>query len=394
MSSNIPIHGHCDPAFADVKAAFTENFETRGEVGASCTVIADGRKVVDLWGGYKDAAKTQDWEEDTLSIVFSCTKAAVALCAHILIDRGQLDLDAKVTDYWPEFGANGKEATTVRMMLGHQSGVPALREPVKPDGFYDFDYMCERLAAEEPFWEIGPENGCQGNGYHMHSFGWTVGGLVTRVSGLSLGEFFKREIAGPLGLDFHIGLPESENARVAHMIGADMTPADLAQPFYQKLFSDPTSIQHLCLMNVGGHYHDKPEAWAAQIGGSGGISNARAIAGMYAPLVREGAYLSRARIDDMRKPLSETDHDHTLLIPSRFGQGFMLSMDNRDTHPGEGNSVILGEGAFGHVGAGGSIGFADPDAGLAFGYTMTKMGAGILLSGRGQALVDAAYGCL
>ena len=387
---NTPIKGHCDPKFQTVADRFRDNFEKSGEVGASCLVSIDGKTVVDLWGGYKDKAKTQEWEENTLSIVFSCTKAATALCAQILIDRGALDLDAPVSRYWPEFAQNGKEGVSVKMMLGHQSALPALRGPVKPGGFYDFDYMAERLAAEEPFWEPGTDNG-----YHMLTFGWTLGEMVRRLSGKSFGTFFKDEIADPLGLEFYIGAPAAAFPRIAPMINANMGPDALKSEFWQNVFTKPQSISHLALMNNGGHYHDTEAAWRAEIGGAGGISNARAIAKMFAPLAQnKDAYLSSARIKDMSGLCAQSKKDRTLTIPTRFGQGFMLKMDNRTTHPGEGNSLIIGEHAFGHVGAGGSIGFADPEAGLAFGYTMTQMGAGILLNPRGQGLVDAVYSAL
>jgi len=385
----LPIKGYCHPKFQEVSEAFKTNFTDRNELGASCSIIVDGQCVVDLWGGHKDIKKTQAWEKNTLSIVFSCTKAATALCAHILIDRGMLQLDEKVSRYWPEFARNGKDAITVRMMLGHQSTLPALRDPVKPGGFYDFDYMAERLAAETPFWEPGTDNG-----YHMITFGWTVGELIRRVSGKSLGQFFKDEIANPLGLDFHIGLDKAEFSRVAPMVSTPPSPEDMQQEFWQKFFTDPQSIAHLSLMNNGGHFQDAPEAWQAEIGGAGGISNARALAKMFAALWGDNAYLSHARIEDMRTLCSQTQKDRTLQIPTRFAQGFMLKMDNRDTHPGDGNSVLIGDSAFGHVGAGGSIGFADPDKAMGFGYTMTRMGSGILLNTRGQSLIDAAYNAL
>lgn len=381
------IHGYCDPAFAAVKEAFVNNFAEHGETGASMCLYKDGEKVVDLWGGVKDGDGTP-WEEDTLSIVFSVTKAATALCAQILIDRGKLELDALVTRYWPEFGVNGKENCTVRMMLGHQSAVPHFREPVKPGGYYDFDYMAKRVAAEKPYWEPGTSNG-----YHMISFGWTVGELVRRVSGKSLGQFFKDEIADPLGLDFYIGLPESEFPRMAPMIMYQPQPDDVPSPFAIKLMTDQTSLQFSAMFNSGNYYPDLPEAWKAEIGGGGGIANARSIAQMFNGLIGENAFLSKARIEDMRKPVSETDKDETLLVPTRFGQGFMLRMDNRDL-PYAGASLIMPDTAFGHVGMGGSLGFADPEAGIAFGYSMTKMGGGILLNERGQALVDAAYEAL
>nr|AID57607.1 esterase [uncultured bacterium] len=381
------VQGHYDPAFKQLREVFEQNFTERGEVGASvCVRDTSGRVLVDLWGGTHADGKTP-WTRETTSIVFSCTKAATALCAQVLIDRGQLDPNDLVTDYWPEFGADGKEKTTVRDMLGHRSGVPALREPVKPGGFLDFEYVAERLAAETPFWDPGTTHG-----YHMVTFGWTVGELVRRVSGKSLGQFFKDEIADPYGIDFHIGLPKTEFSRVSKMQLYEPTKLDSPSPFVRAMLDNPAGLQALAFGNNGGWYFDAPESWQAEIGGAGGISNARGLAAMFGTLFDETPLLSKSRMNAMREPVSE-GMDTTLKIPTRFGQGLMLSTDNRDM-PGEGNSAVLGGGAFGHVGMGGSIGFADPEAGMCFGYTMNKMGGGILLNDRGQSLVDAAYQCL
>ena len=388
------IHGFCDGEFDAVKNEFLNNFTERSEVGASlCIRIGDEVKV-DLWGGLASVEKQTPWEEDTVSVVFSCTKAAVALCAHILIDRGDMDLFAPVTDYWPEFGKNGKEDVTVAMMLNHSAGLPAFREPIDPGGYYDWAYMINRLENETPFWEPGTRNG-----YHMISFGWTVGELVARVSGKTLGDFFKEEVAGPLGLDFWIGLPEEIEPRVSPMILFYPEPGEPVSEFTEKLISDPTSIQHLSIMNSGGYDPNSREAHAAMIGGGGGITNARHLSGMYAPLAAGGKYkngrlLSQDAVARMGQVSMATGKDTTLLIPTRFTLGFMKSMDNRHRPLGHIESAIIGEKAFGHGGAGGSLGFADPECNMAFGYTMNKMGNGILLNERGQSLVDAAYRCL
>ena len=389
--STTTIQGHCDKRFQRVVDAFLENFEKRNEAGASVCVRVDGETVVDLWGGCRSRSADAPWERDTVSIVFSNTKAATALCAHMLIDRGQLDLGAKVTDYWPEFGQKGKQDVTVRMMLNHTVGLPALREPVKPGGYYDWDYMVERLAAEEPFWEPGTRNG-----YHMITFGWTVGELVRRASGRSLGTFFREEVAEPLGLDYWIGLPEEHEGRVAKVIPwmPDASAAEL--PFTKALMRDPTSIQFLSILNSGEYSPDAREAHAAEIGGGGGITNARGLAGMFTPLAHGGEYggirlLSADQVTRMSDVSVATECDATLLAPTRFGLGFMRSMDNRHRPTGDSETGIVGREAFGHAGAGGSIGFADPECGLSFGYTMTRMGAGILLNERGQSLVDETY---
>ncbi len=388
------IRGEVKHGFDAVVDEFLANFESRDESGASLCISVEGETVVDLWGGVTHEGSEQEWQRDTLSIVFSNTKGATALCAHMLADRGELDLHAPVAEYWPEFACKGKEKATVVTMLNHSVGLPALRDPVKPGGFYDWDYMCDRLAAEEPFWEPGTRNG-----YHMVTFGWTVGELVRRVSGRSLGRFFKEEVADPLGLEFYIGLPDEARDRVAPMIPWTPAPGDVPTAFTQALLSDPKSIQFLSLLNSGGYLPDAAEAYRAEIGGAGGISNARGLCGLYEPLALGGEargvrLLSKNHIDRMSAVSMATQLDATLLIPSRFGMGFMRTMDNRHRPTGDQESLIMGRRAFGHAGAGGSLGFADTDCGLAFGYSMTRMGAGILMNPRGQRLVDATYRCL
>lgn len=385
------IEGFCKPAYRSMVTAFQRNFSEMEEVGASLCVNIGGETVVDLWGGHTAEDRKTLWQKDTISIIFSCTKAATALCAHLLCDRGELDLHAPVSKYWPGFAKNNKQDATVAMMLNHSVGVPAFRDEVKPGGYYDWEYMVDRLENEEPFWDPGTRNG-----YHMVSFGWTVGELVRIVSGQSLGDFFRTEIAEPLGLDFWIGLPASEEARVAPMTKPLLGPDDPQTEFAVALMTEPTSISALSFWNSGGFDPNAREAHAAQIGGAGGIANARALAGMYRPLANggktdTGTLLSDTTIDRMSRVSMATFKDATLLMPSKFAFGFMTSMDNRHRPWGHVESALLGQRAFGHVGAGGSIGFADPDCNLAFAYTMNKMGAGVLLNERGQNVVDAAY---
>lgn len=387
------VNGRVHEDFTGVRDAFVGNFDERGEVGACVSLSVEGETVVDLWGGHFDLEGTKPWEEDTISLVFSVTKAATALCAHLLIERGELDLHGKVTDYWPEFGQAGKQDATVAMMLNHSVGLPAFRETVKDGGFYDWDYCVDLLARQAPFWEPGTRNG-----YHMVSFGWTVGELVRRVSGRSLGTFFADEFAGPLGLDFWIGLPETLEPRVSHMLPFQPGPGMPMTEFTQALLTQPDSISALSLANGGNHDLAAPDsraAHAAEIGGGGGISNARSLAKLFTPLANGGGDLfSPDSIVRMSEVSMATQRDATLLIPTRFALGFMKSMDNRHRPHGDIESVIIGDRAFGHVGAGGSIGFADPDCRMGFGYSMNQMGAGLLLNDRGQAVVDAAYRAL
>jgi CubicO group peptidase (beta-lactamase class C family) len=254
---------------------------------------------------------------------------------------------------------------------------------VKPGGYADFGYMVERVAAEPAWWAPGTRQG-----YHGVTYAWTVGNMVRLAAGEPLGTFFKRQVAEKLGLDFHIGLPESEEHRVAPMISADPAEVNFESKFFQAV-AQQGSLPQLFLTNNGGADFNSREIHAAELGSANGMTNARGLAGMYAPLANGGGGLLKPdTIARMGRVSAATHMDATLMQPMRFGLGFMMSTDNRDVG---GYSLILGETGFGHVGMGGSLGFADPDAELSFGYTMNRMGAGILLNARGQSLVDAAY---
>ena len=377
------LEGVCAPGFERVAAAFQRNFAERGEAGASVCVTHKGQVVVDLWGGLASLRTAAPWQRDTVSVVFSCTKGATALCAHMLIERSAMALHDEVADHWPAFGTHGKEGTTIAMMLAHTAPVPHLRDPVRPGGFADYDYMVERVAAEPAWWEPGTRQG-----YHGVTYAWTVGHLVRLAAGEPLGCFFRDKVARRLGLDFHIGLPDSETGRVAPMIGADPALANLDSRFTRAVMT-PGTLSNLFLLNNGGADFNAREIQAAEIGSANGITNARGLAGLYAPLANGGGGLVKPQtIACMSRVSAATHMDATLQQPMRFGLGFMTSIDNRSSG---GDSLLMGESAFGHVGMGGSVGFADPAAGLSFGYTMNRMGAGILLNERGQSLVDATY---
>jgi CubicO group peptidase (beta-lactamase class C family) len=375
--------GTCAPGFEAVLQEFHDNFTARGEVGASVCITHRGQTVVDLWGGLANPKEGTPWNRDTISIVFSCTKGAAALCAHMLIERGALGLHDDVANLWPEFAANGKEGTTVAMMLAHTSPVPHLREPIKTGGYYDFEYMTERVAAEPAWWEPGTRQG-----YHGVTYAWTVGNLVRRAAGKPLGAFFRDEIADKLGLDFFIGLPESEEYRVAGMMAPPFSEMNLDARFTKALMQQG-SLSNLFMTNAGEADFNAREMHAAELASANGMTNARGLAGLYAPLASGGGGLLKPETIALMSRASACTHmDATLLQPMRFGLGYMLSIDNRAAGA---DSVIMGETAFGHVGMGGSVGFADPAAELSFGYTMNRMGAGILLNERGQSLVDATY---
>jgi len=383
------IEGRYDPRFKPVVDAFVENFETRDEVGAGVAVTLEGRTVVDLWGGSK-ARGGDSWEKDTVAVVFSSTKGATALCAHMLADRGRLDLDGRLADYWPEYAKNGKEDTLVSMFLDHSAGLPHVRAKLKDGAYYDYDYMLRVIEDEAPFWKPG-----QRHGYHGVVFGWTVGELVRRASGKRLGRFFHDEVAKPLGLDFWIGLPEAIEPRVAALIYPEPDPAAANSRFSLAVANDPTSPAHLFVTNGGAADFNARECHAAEIGAAGGVSNGRGLAAMYAPLANGGGGLvGKDTLARMGRVAVAGREDALILIPTRFSLGFMKSMDNRKLASEPNSSCVMSESAFGHVGAGGSLGFADPECRMSFGYAMNRMGSSILLNDRGQALVDAVYAAL
>jgi CubicO group peptidase (beta-lactamase class C family) len=384
------IEGFYDSKFAEVYTAFVDNFLERDEVGASCSLTLEGKPLLDLWGGRK-TRNGEPWTRNTISMVFSSTKGAMALCAHLLADRGELDLDAPITRYWPEFGAAGKTSARVSMTLDHTVGVPHVRAPIKAGGFWDYPYMVERIAAEPAFWEPGTRQG-----YHGITMAWTVGELVHRASKRRLGRFFDQEIAKPLGLDFWIGLPTALEDRVAPMILAEPDEAWVQTKFIQTALTTTDTPTALFMRDFAQFEPNTRACRAAEVGSANGIANARALAGMYAPLANRGSatgarLLGTETITRMGRVAAATAEDATLMIPTRFALGYMKSTDNRRIPDTVNSSLLLSEPAFGHVGAGGSIGFADPECNLSFGYSMNRMGTGVLLNARGQALIDAAY---
>lgn len=396
------VEGFYNPQFERVAEEFVRNFQERGEVGASVSITLEGEPVVDLWGGSANPATDIPWVEDTITHVWSATKGATALCAHMLIERGLIDLEAPVIRYWPEFGQTGKESIPVKMLLNHQSGLAAISDPLPPEALFDWQMMISALEKQEPFWKPGSMHG-----YHGFTFGYLIGEVTRRVTGKSLGTFFREEVAEPLGLDFWIGLPETLENRVAPIIPADPPdPNGPVSPMMLALATDPTSLQMLLMFNTGGYMLPGPDgilgfntraAHAAEIGAVGGMTNARGLAGMYAPLANGGSLkgvslVNRDTLARMAAVSSASSLDASILLPTRFSLGYTKTVDNRHVPNGtEDDSMILSEEAFGHPGFGGAIGFAEPAARMSFGYAMNRMGQGIGLNARSQRLVDAAY---
>lgn len=385
------VHGFCDELFKNVREEFNANFHSRGEIGASLAIYLDGKLKVNLWGGIADTATARPWEEDTMAVVFSCTKGMSATCMHMLAERGLLDFDAPIASYWPEFAANGKGDITVAMALSHQAGVPLFQEDLPVGGFNGFDLLVERLAAETPVWEPGTTHG-----YHAVTIGLIEGELVRRITGRTIGSFLREEVAGPLDADIWIGLPESEEHRVATLY---LGTPDPQSPLQQKWKSDPNWIGRKLVTGTGDdlNYVNSRIRHAEEIPASGGIASARGLARLYAPLSRDGAVddvrlVKSSSLHAMREVRSASDCDLILRVPTTFTLGFSKSWGSRRL--GTGQHVILGKDAFGTPGLGGSIGFADTDARLSFGYVMNRHGSGVGLDERGQGLIDATYRAL
>ncbi|KUN81250.1 serine hydrolase domain-containing protein [Streptomyces griseoruber] len=388
MSEHVPqVHGHCDARFTAVRTAFEENFRDRDELGAAVAVTVDGVPVVDLWGGWADAARTRAWERDTVVNVWSTTKGPTALCAHILADRGLLDLDAPVAAYWPEFAAAGKENVLVRHLLSHRAGLSGLREPHTLEDFYDWETTTARLAAMEPWWEPGTRSG-----YHAFTYGFLVGEVVRRVSGLLPGAFLEREVTGPLGIDFTVGLPEKEAGRVAELVPPQAPPASGQAAVFAQLA--PAAIAALANPLVGAAEANSPAWRAAEIPAVNGHGTARAVAALYGVVAGRGSHgghrvLSAEAAERVREGQGAC-RDLVLGVglahDTEIALGLWLS--------GADGSYGPNPRAVGHDGFGGSCGLADPEAGVSLGYVMNRMGPRIADDPRKMALVDALYSAL
>ncbi|MBW2275508.1 MAG: beta-lactamase family protein [Deltaproteobacteria bacterium] len=374
------IHGRVEAGWEAVRAAFAENFEKHGDVGAACCVYREGRCVVDLWGGVADPASGRPWAEDDIQIVFSATKGATALCANMLVERGDLDLDAPVAHYWPEFAAQGKGEIPVRWVLCHKAGLAAVDGDLTLEEVLAWDPVVAAIAAQAPNWKPGTKHG-----YHARSFGWITGEIIRRITGRSLGRFFADEVARPLGLSFWIGLPAAERGRCATLI-----PPPEGSPSVAEILGSSSLTARV--MGGPSELFAYDEMWnrddvlAAEMPSSNGVADARALARMYAATIGEidgvcllaPATVEAACVEQAEGP------DAVILVPSRFGVGFTLPPM---LTPG------CGAKSFGHPGAGGSLGFADPEAGIAFGYVMNQMRFDPSGDPRSAGLVEAVYGC-
>jgi CubicO group peptidase (beta-lactamase class C family) len=380
VTGTVEIQGHCEPRFAAVREGFAQNFKTGLEVGASFAATLDGEFVVDIWAGYADAAKTRPWQRDTIVNVYSTTKAMAALCTLMLVDRGQLDLDAPVATYWPEFAQGGKEKLPVRYLLSHTAGLAGFTEPVSTKDLYDWDHIVGLLAAQEPWWEPGTQSG-----YHAITFGFLLGEIVRRITRKTPGTFFRDEVAAPLQADFHIGLPVEHEPRVGELI---------PPPGPRRGESDGDAGSILARVNNNPPLRaeeSRDRAWrAAEMPAVNGQGNARSVARVAAALACGGELdgVKLLTLPTIEKVIEEQYYGPDLVIdmPIRWGLGFGL--------PSKEMRIGPNPRAFYWGGWGGSVIVVDLDARVSFSYVMNKMSANTMGDRRVFGPAVALYGCL
>jgi CubicO group peptidase (beta-lactamase class C family) len=371
------VQGEYDDRFVGVRDVLATHLDNGKDVGASVAVMLDDELVVDIWGGFADEARTRPWERDTITNVWSSTKTITSLCALILADRGELDFDAPVARYWPEFAANGKEAVLVRHIMGHTSGLSGWEEPMTVADFYDWDKATSLLAAQAPWWEPGTASG-----YHAFTYGNLVGELVRRVTGDTLGTFVAKEIAGPLGADFSIGVAPEHEHRVANVI----PPPPLPMP------DDLTSIAVRTLANpLPDAEWSWTEAWRrSELPAVNGHGNARSMAVIQSALANEGESqgLRLLSAEGCAAVFREQARGVDLVLgaPLRLGIGFGLTGEEMPLGPNP-RTCFWG-------GWGGSIVVIDLDSRMVVTYMMNRMGEGTLGDDRGIGILAAAYGAL
>ena len=377
------VSGTVEPGWHGVADAFASNFAEHGEVGAACCLYIDGAPVVDIWGGAAETEPYRPWNRETIVIAYSCTKGVTAVCANQLIQQGRLDPEAPVAQYWPEFAANGKADIPVKWALSHRAGLAEVQGEYTLDDVAAWDPVVEGIAAQAPVWEPGTKHG-----YHTRSYGWIVGEIIRRITGLSPGTYFAQAVAAPLGLDFYIGVPEEMDARVARMYPA-VHDAE-TQAMIDAFLADQSTLMGR-VMSGPSRLFAYNDMWntrqmrAAELPSSNGHGDARSLARMYAACIGDvdGVRLLNDETVTRATEVLSSGVDCVIGQPLTIGLGFMLA----PTFP-----PGVGLRTFGHSGAGGSLAFADPDRGLGFAYVMNQMKLSVThLDPRGNALVTAAY---
>lgn len=383
------VNGAVAEGFEPVREAFVRNFEVLGDRGAAVAVYRDGHKVVDLWGGTKDVDGTALWERDTAQIVRSATKGVAAAVLLLLNQRGELDLDAPVGEYWPQFKAAGKERTLVWQLLAHRAGVPVLDRPLTPEQAADPVLGAEAVAAQAPVWEPGTDHG-----YHAQTYSWLTGELVRRVTGRSIGAWIADGIAGPVGADLWVGLPASEAGRVGRVAQVEAPAADGALKTRPKravseAYADRESLTRRAFAAITPLPDENDPAYrAAVLPASNGIATADGLARFYASLIGEvdgGTRLFTPETVELARTERSTGPDRVLVVNTRFGLGYRLHGSA---------SPLLSPASFGHPGRGGALGFADPESGIALGYVTNGFRKSVTADPRAQALVRAVRASL
>lgn len=369
------IHGTCKPEFAGVKAAFEENFEKRGDVGASVAVSLEGELVVDLWAGHRDREHSLPWERDSIVNVYSTTKTMAALTLLLLADRGELDLYAPVKTYWPEFAQNGKDGVEVRHFLSHSAGLSGMDEPMSEEDVYDWEKMTAALARQAPWWKPGTRSG-----YHALTQGHLLGEVVRRITGQTLGNFFRQELAEPLGADFHIGTGPEHDHRIGQLIPPKAAPADQAAP---------DSIAARTFANPSVHAKaSATRAWrAAEIPAANGHGNARSVVTVQTLVANLGSANGKRLMSEAgcRAIFDEQTYgkDLVLGVPIKFGMGYGITTDEMPMGPNQ-NIAYWG-------GWGGSTAVIDQDARMCVSYVMNRMEGNLMGDLRGFKLLQAAH---
>ena len=373
------IQGECDPQFSKVKETFEKLYREDREIGSCFAVYKDGNPLVDLWGGFQDKDKTKPWQKDNLVTVYSTTKGVAAFCIALAMEKGLLKYEEKVSTYWPEFASNGKEDITIGMLMSHQAGICS-PETRNVDDYYNQNLMAEKLAGMTPIWEPGTASG-----YHSMTFGWLTSELILRVTGKSLGTFFREEVGDQHEIDFFIGLPESEDHRVAELVPFDIVRNENSEQQQVKL----TDAQKSQRNSAGTLDIQNTKEWRqAEIPSANGQGNAGGLAKLYSLIVPEDNNLKLLKDDTVNQmtTMQIEGRDLVLAVQVRWGVGFILNK----------HKIIYGpiEGAFGHSGYGGSCAFGDPENKIGVSYVMNRMLDNFNADGRSIELINATYDCL
>ena len=373
------IQGECDPQFSKVKETFEKLYREDREIGSCFAVYKDGNPLVDLWGGFQDKDKTKPWQKDNLVTVYSTTKGVAAFCIALAMEKGLLKYEEKVSTYWPEFSSNGKEDITIGMLMSHQAGICS-PETRNVDDYYNQNLMAEKLAGMTPIWEPGTASG-----YHSMTFGWLTSELILRVTGKSLGTFFREEVGDRHEIDFFIGLPESEDHRVAELVPFDIVRNENSEQQQVEL----TDAQKSQRNSAGTLDIQNTKEWRqAEIPSANGQGNAGGLAKLYSLIVPEDNNLKLLKDDTVNQmtTMQIEGRDLVLAVQVRWGVGFILNK----------HKIIYGpiEGAFGHSGYGGSCAFGDPENKIGVSYVMNRMLDNFNADGRSIELINATYDCL